>query len=187
MFRLITGASGSGKSEYAEQVCIDLWQKDTSRKLVYLATMKNDGSASANDRITRHRELRRGKGFVTWEEPYGYHEQTIARNQIVLVECISNLVANLLFDFGYRATHNDGKLIEGYEFKVIDQVEQQMMALKRDAGDVIAVTNEVFQDGNLYAEDTQIYLKTLGIVNQRIAQMADCFTEVIYGLPMRIR
>ena len=64
MLVAVTGGSGSGKSAYAEQTAVRL--ADGGR-LLYLATMMRDG-AGAQERIRRHRALRRGKGFLTIEK-----------------------------------------------------------------------------------------------------------------------
>lgn len=59
---LITGGSGSGKSEYAEGLSLSL----AGKKRIYLATMRIwDGEGRA--RVQRHRRMRSGKGFYTAE------------------------------------------------------------------------------------------------------------------------
>ena len=64
MLILITGASGSGKSEYAEKICCGL---AGSAKKYYIATMQPYGAEGAQ-RIRRHHALRQGKGFETIEQ-----------------------------------------------------------------------------------------------------------------------
>lgn len=64
MLILITGASGSGKSEYAEKICCEL---AGSAKKYYIATMQPYG-AEGTQRIRRHHALRQGKGFETIEQ-----------------------------------------------------------------------------------------------------------------------
>ena len=56
---LVIGAAASGKSAYAESLCLG---HDGPR--VYLATMEPFGEEGAR-RIARHRALREGKGFST--------------------------------------------------------------------------------------------------------------------------
>ena len=58
---LVIGAAASGKSAYAESLCLG---HDGPR--VYLATMEPFGEEGAR-RIARHRALREGKGFSTLE------------------------------------------------------------------------------------------------------------------------
>ena len=70
MFYLITGGSGSGKSEYAENLARKLGKStapDTeAAPLYYIATMRvwdEEGRA----RVRKHRLQREGKGFLTLE------------------------------------------------------------------------------------------------------------------------
>lgn len=71
MIYLVYGGSGSGKSEFAEALAVDLAGAD-GRK-IYLATMKND-SGEARNRIERHKKLRAGKGFETIEQSRNIEE-----------------------------------------------------------------------------------------------------------------
>ena len=40
-----------------------------------------------------------------------------------------------------------------------------------------------FSDGYRYEEETMEYQRILGNINVRLAEMADCVTEVVYGIP----
>ena len=64
---LVLGAAGSGKSAYAEQLCVGSARTLRAGSL-YLATMPSGGE-DARRRIERHRKLREGKGFETLELP----------------------------------------------------------------------------------------------------------------------
>ena len=66
MFHLVTGGSGSGKSEYAEQLITEFGEKERWRKRYYLATMMPFGEET-KQKIERHRKMREGKGFCTVE------------------------------------------------------------------------------------------------------------------------
>lgn len=66
MFYLVTGGSGSGKSEYAEKLVTD----SGFRERIYVATMEACGE-EGRKRVERHRRLREGKGFFTKECPRG--------------------------------------------------------------------------------------------------------------------
>ena len=65
MLILVTGGSGSGKSEYAENTAVALAEKE-GLPLYYVATMKPYGEEGRR-RVARHRRLRAGKGFETIE------------------------------------------------------------------------------------------------------------------------
>ena len=49
------------------------------------------------------------------------------------------------------------------------------------------MTNEVNSDINGYSPETEQYRQMMGMVNQRIASLADRVTEVVYGIPVLIK
>ena len=93
---LVIGAAASGKSAYAESLCLG---HDGPR--VYLATMEPFGEEGAR-RIARHRALREGKGFSTLEctRDVGAAVSGLPRGCTLLLEDVGNLVANELFAEG---------------------------------------------------------------------------------------
>lgn len=81
---LVTGGAASGKSAYAERRIQEmiLAAKLPEKRLIYLATMFNDGGPEAAARIRRHRALRAEKGFETIEKPCGL-EALLSNNRIL--------------------------------------------------------------------------------------------------------
>lgn len=167
---LVTGASGSGKSEYAERIITE----GGSQSRIYVATMMV-WDEEGRKRVRRHREMRAGKGFTTVEQ---YTE--ISRLEIpgckedtsLLLECMSNLAANEFYADESNALKN-----------IMDGIGH----LRRQCRELMIVTNEVFSDGTEYAEETMRYLALLGEVNRRLGREADTVTEVVYGIPLRIK
>ena len=49
------------------------------------------------------------------------------------------------------------------------------------------VTNEIFSDGTAYDPDTTDYLEVLGQLNEALAREAGEVTEVVFGIPVRIK
>ena len=94
MIHLVTGGSGSGKSEYAENWLTGRNKKDAT--YIYIATMQ-PYTEETMKKIERHHRLRAGKGFRTLEKYTDLSELEIPKNQGILLECISNLVANELY------------------------------------------------------------------------------------------
>ena len=94
MIHLVTGGSGSGKSEYAENWLTGINKKDGT--YIYIATMQ-PYTEETMKKIERHHRLRAGKGFRTLEKYTDLSELEIPKNQGILLECISNLVANELY------------------------------------------------------------------------------------------
>ena len=80
---LVTGGAASGKSAYAERRIQEMFSaaKLPEKRLIYLATMFNDGGPEAAARIRRHRALRAEKGFETIEKPCGL-ETLLSDNRI---------------------------------------------------------------------------------------------------------
>ena len=92
MIHVITGGSGSGKSRYAEQQILELGDN----RRVYLATMCPYDEESYQ-RIERHRAMRAEKNFETLECYTDLARLEIPEGCNVLLECMSNLVANEMF------------------------------------------------------------------------------------------
>ena len=70
MIVLVIGGSGSGKSEFAENICMELPAEEKR----YIATMQAFDEES-RARIAKHRKARSGKGFETIEQ--GTHLETV--------------------------------------------------------------------------------------------------------------
>ncbi len=177
MLFLITGGSGSGKSAYAERLTGRLANREHLTEKIYLATMENRGE-EARKRIMRHQNLRAGQGFTTIESPFGFTD-TIWRvvkrqenNAVILLECVSNLLANLMF-----CAQMTGEQAQ-------EEIISQICRCADSCTHTVVVTNEIFSDGNLYTEETQAYLSALGRVNRRLAVEADAFCEVVYTIPV---
>lgn len=170
MLHVITGGSGSGKSAYAEEQVLAAgeWNR------IYIATMIPYG-AEGRQRVERHRKMRKEKQFETIECYTNLAGLSIPEDSIVLLECMSNLVANEVFE------------AEGAHEKTVEAVTQGVRRLKEQARHLFIVTNEIFSDGITYDAESMRYMEYLGQVNQRIAQMADRVTEVVYGIPLQIK
>ena len=172
MFIVVTGGSGSGKSFYAEGQITQL--ADPAR--FYLATMQCYDDETRK-RIDRHRKMRAGKGFVTVERPLNLKDLTVPEHEgtcSVLLECMSNLAANEMFDPA-------GSGEDAYE-----ALRQGIDSLLAQCDNLVVVTNEVFSDGVRYDPSTVKYIELMGRINRYMAEKADRFTEVVYGIPVNL-
>lgn len=195
MITLVTGGSGSGKSEYAESRILSCG----AGARFYVATMEPYGE-EGRKRVERHRKLRRGKGFFTVECPRGLENLRLPEVQIsqmrlsqtplsglqedvedicgpektpsfVLLECVMNLTANELFgQEGEAAQEVENRILRG------------IVSLAKQADYLVIVTGQVGDDGIRYAEETMDYIRLLGRINQRLAAMADETVEIVCGL-----
>ena len=162
MLTLIVGGAASGKSEFAENLVLTL-----PGRRVYVATMEPyDGECLA--RVDKHRRQRAGKGFVTLERYRDLEGLKVPVGANVLLECMSNLLANELYS-------PEG----GGTAAVLRGVER----LCTQCAHLTIVTNEVFSGGKDYEGDTLRYLRELGAVNCALAARADRVVEVVCGCP----
>lgn len=185
MIYIVTGAGGSGKSEFAEKLAVSLAERETECHKIYAATMINDGW-EAGQRIKRHKKLRDGKGFVTLETPFGLHdfgkpmcplqehcggEKTAG--MVILLECMSNLLANLMFE---KQMSGEAAYLE---------IQRQIREVQ--CRHLVIVTNEIFSDGAVYEGEMQEYQQALGRINQWMMQQADAVCEVVYSIPFFLK
>lgn len=179
MMVLIIGGSGSGKSAYAEEY-IGILSGECNK--YYLATMQVFDE-EGKKKVARHQKLRKNKGFLTIEQPIEIEKALpkIEAGSSVLLECISNLTANEMF-----LNENPEKKPRSYK-EVANSVVGGIRSLKQKADHLVIVTNNVFEDGIAYAEDTMEYLRAIGSINEKLADMADEVIEVVVGIPLVIK
>lgn len=179
MLVLITGGSGSGKSAYAEDYITKL-SKDCRK--YYIATMQVYDE-EGQEKVFKHQKMREGKGFLTIEQSTEIHqavdkmEKNTTVENIALLECISNLVANEMFREGQI---RNCTLVKK---SIIGGIEELLKTVK----DFIIVTNNVFEDGITYDETTANYIRAMGEINQELAKMADKVIEVVVGIPIIVK
>lgn len=176
MMTLIIGGSGSGKSAYAEDYISSLSEE---KKKYYIAAMQVC-DAESEKKVERHRMLRSGKGFYTIEQPRGIQEAAEKMEEgerTALLECISNLTANEMFAKEVPETEEDvaERIIDG-----ITSLDKKLMHL-------VIVSNNVFEDGKLYDKATMAYIRAMGRINQKLAEMADEVIEVVAGIPVAVK
>ena len=166
MLILVSGGSASGKSEFAES----LMTAGGESPRFYAATMRI-WDRECQERVERHRAMRRDKGFTTLECPEDPGKLTIPSGSAVLLEDLSNLCANVYFgEVGPERTEK--------------HVFSGVMHLARQAKRTVVVTNELFSDGICYDPETAGYLRCLAALNRRIAAEADAVYEVVCGIPV---
>ena len=161
MMTVVTGGSGSGKSAFAEDKIVSFGPA----KRIYIATMHPYDEA-------RHQKMRAGKGFETVECYTGLKNLDFPENAVVLLECMSNLAANEIFEE------------KGAGEKTVEAVLEGIKKLRSQVRHLVIVTNEIFSEAASYEGDTIRYQEYLGIINQNIGKMADEVVEVVYGIPI---
>lgn len=162
MLSLIIGGAAGGKSEYAERRVLRL-----PGRRIYLAAME-PWDEECRTRIVRHRAARAGRGFETVERYRDLSGLRVPSDGNILLEDISNLLANEMF---------------GPEGRGYDAVCDGLRSLRTRCLHLTVVTNEIFSGGTDHAEETLAYMRALAALNRRLAEEADFVCEVVCGLP----
>ena len=171
MLHVVTGGSGSGKSAFAEGQILSFGPG----KRIYIATMYPGHDEENFRRIERHRRMRSEKQFETLECYTHLAGLEIPDGCQILLECMSNLVANEQYMDSGAGKNTVQAVLDGVEH-LLDHAEN-----------LVIVTNEVFSDGITYDSYTEEYLQFLSAVNRQLAARAESVTEVVYGIPVAVK
>lgn len=168
MMILITGGAASGKSALAESIL----QKMPGVRY-YAATMHKAEDEETIQRISRHVKMREGKGFITIEQEVDLGKISVEENSSVMVECLSNLLANEM----YLAGRTDA----------VSYITEQIRLLSKKCKNLILVTNEVSSDGVEYDDFTMEYIENMEMINGELAKQADYVIESVYSVPVSLK
>ena len=70
---------------------------------------------------------------------------------------------------------------------IIEKIVGGIAVLNRELTHLVIVSNNVFEDGNVYDKTTMAYIRAMGRINQKLAEMADEVVEVVVGIPIVIK
>jgi len=159
---LIIGTPDSGKSLYGETLAVSIFGEE---KKAYIATMIPFGEDGLK-RVEKHRQLRSGKGFITYEKPDAV-EDLIAvfetdgiRN--AMLECMSNLVGNEIYK-----EENSEKSDDDITRLIISQIS----SLDEYLDNLIVISNE-FEFSEDYDQETIRYIKIANDVNEGLKRLS---------------
>lgn len=164
----VTGGARSGKSRFAEARATELG----GERVTYLATAQAF-DAEMTERIGRHRDDRPA-AWATLEEPLDVAGALAAANGVVLLDCLSLWVSNLL-------------LRGDSEAQMLEAAGQVLSAQARRDAPLIVVSNEVglgIVPDNALARQ---YRDALGRVNQAFAAESTEAWLLVSGLPLRLK
>ncbi|CAC9925358.1 adenosylcobalamin biosynthesis protein CobU [Aedoeadaptatus nemausensis] len=174
--KLITGGARSGKSTFAESLMEDY------SEVCYIATARPSDDEEMKERIAKHRSRRPDH----WHTLEG--DRNLASNlpaaDAVLLDCVTVLLSNYLFDSGEELT-------EGSIQKVEDEVKEELMLLsdfcEKENIELVFVTNEVGSGIVPMHPLSRAFRDIQGRVNQFLASRAEEVYLVVSGIPVRIK
>lgn len=170
MLVLVTGGAASGKSQWAEEISCFL----NKGKMAYWATMNPEADEETLQRIEKHKKMRAGKGFETLEIPYDLKEQggKLALYDTVLLECLSNLIANEMFLAGRKG------------LEAVKVATSFIKKLSSEVSNLIVVSTVLLGGFASYDEFTEEYIEALNLANTELATGADVVLEIVCSIPI---
>ena len=169
MRRLIYGGSASGKSR-----CAELAASALPGPRFYIATMR-PWDEECRARIEKHRRQRAGLGFTTIEHYGDLRDLVLPARGTVLLECMGNLVTNVLFGPG------------GPPADPLAAVTAGLARLSAQCSHLIVVSNDVFSEDGGCDGGTRAWLDLLAGANRWMGREFDAVTEVVCGIPVAVK
>ncbi|MBQ7895804.1 MAG: bifunctional adenosylcobinamide kinase/adenosylcobinamide-phosphate guanylyltransferase [Oscillospiraceae bacterium] len=158
---LVLGSNQSGKSRFAEKLI-----SCTEGKRHYIATMISSTEDNAFH-IKKHIKQREGLGFETHELPYSFAGLELEADSVVLLEDVSNLLANLIFDKGLGSETVLGE---------INKLRENCALL------VIVSIHGLSTQG--YEGETAQYINALNSVNSKLLESSDTVVAMEERVPV---
>jgi adenosylcobinamide kinase/adenosylcobinamide-phosphate guanylyltransferase len=179
---LITGGARAGKSTFAVQLAQQL---GGDRDVWYLATAEA-GDDEMRARIAAHRAARPA-GWHTLEVPRGVGAvlrglTPPARPRVVLVDCLTMLVSNVLL-----AQADGADAVDSAWPAVEAEINDLLLFAAQPAVTTIVVTNEVGLGIVPAHRLARVYRDLLGQANQLLAAAAAFVYFVVSGIPLEIK
>jgi adenosylcobinamide kinase / adenosylcobinamide-phosphate guanylyltransferase len=166
---LILGGARSGKSLFGEKLALHY-----STRPAYIATAQG-GDEEMERRIAVHRK-RRGNAFTNVEEPLnlaGSIAKLVDSHEVILVDCLTLWLSNLMFEEDGSATLNIADLLSTLK--------------QTTTSKIILVSNEVGQGivpDNALARD---FRDSAGLLHQQVAAICAEVYFVTAGLPLALK
>ena len=183
---MITGGARSGKSTLAEKMA-----SDSKFGVIYIATSLPIDE-EMTDRIRIHKD-KRPKEWGLLEAYRDFDFSLIGNKETLLLDCITIMVTNILFDevkdwvsFDQMNKENI-ELAAKVESIVLAEVASLIYQMRKRAGISYLVTNEI---GLGLVPDTyinRVFRDILGRVNQYLASEADEVHFCISGIDLKIK
>jgi adenosylcobinamide kinase / adenosylcobinamide-phosphate guanylyltransferase len=174
---LILGGARSGKTRYAQEQA-----RQIGGDVLYVATAEA-GDEEMRMRIEAHRAARPAE-WRTLEAALQVGETLMlnqVRAQVVIMDCITLLVSNVVVSFAENAPFDDVKQ------KVQAEIDALLKAHSNLGGQWFVVSNEVGLGLVPPYPMGRVYRDLLGWANQTLARSADCVIFMVAGIPMIVK
>ena len=162
---LILGGARSGKSRFAEGLA-----RARAAPKTYIATAEPFDD-EMRQRIAKHRDQRAGEGWSTIEAPLDPAAAIRAARGLVLLDCVTVWLGNLMH----------------HEQDIAPAVDGLCAALGETGAEVLLVSNEV---GLSIVPENALarrFRDEQGFLNQRLSSLADEVYFIAAGLPLRLK
>lgn len=178
MITLVTGGARSGKSTFAESIY------GNHKDVVYMATAKVTDD-EMKERV-KHHQNSRPKEWRTYEANYNL-SNGIGNEQQYLLDCITILISNIMYDMSKDEEKIDFEIQKVIEDRVFFEVKRLIDEIRKKDYNLVMVTNEVGDSIVPSHPVSRAFRDIQGRVNQRIAAVADQVYLVCCGIPVKIK
>ncbi|MFO7637661.1 MAG: bifunctional adenosylcobinamide kinase/adenosylcobinamide-phosphate guanylyltransferase [Clostridia bacterium] len=179
----ITGGARSGKSTFAEKMAAS-----GSDRIIYVATAKPIDE-EMRERIRMHQK-QRSDAFVTVEGYSGIPgliQEAGVLAGTVLIDCITLMVCNLMFDIIPDWDDMREEQVLAFEKRVEEEITQIVQYAEETDKTVIVVTNEIGMGIVPGQASTRLYRDVAGRANQMLAGASKEAYLMVSSLPIRIK
>lgn len=178
MITFITGGARSGKSSFAEGLYRD--KKD----VVYIATAIISDQ-EMQDRVHMHQNSRPN----VWRTFEGYRnlDKSVAEEKNYLLDCITVMTSNIMFDRTKDLEKIDIQTQKTVEDEIFNEIVKLIEKVKKEDKNLILVSNEV--GSSLVPEHhiSRVFRDIQGRINQKVADISDSAYLVVSGLPVKLK
>lgn len=180
---LVTGGARSGKSSFAESLCIK-----QNNKTAYIATSVAFDDEMKN-RVKKHQESRpkEWKTYEIYKDIYSIVEALDKNHDTVIMDCVTLMVNNLMFTHGIEVDEASSEELNELENYIREQINKLLEAVKKTNLYFVIVTNEIGMGIVPENKLSRIYGDFVGRVNQLIASYSDEVYFVVSGIPMKVK
>ena len=180
---LVTGGARSGKSNFAESLCIK-----QNNRTAYIATSIPFDDEMKN-RVKKHQESRpkKWKTYEIYKDIYSIVEELDNNHDTVIMDCVTLMVNNLMFTYGIEVDKATSQELDELEEYIKEQIKKLMEAIKKTNLYFVIVSNEVGMGIVPENKLSRIYADFVGRANQLIAKYSDEVYFVVSGIPMKVK